>query len=57
MIVTLEEDPDTGDLLLPLDINTCTALRWKEGDILEWFVGLDGYIHITKIEEVESDER
>ena len=35
-IVTLEEDPETGDLILPLSDELLEELGWKIGDTLEW---------------------
>jgi hypothetical protein len=35
-IVELEEDPDTGDLVMPLPPAMLTELGWDIGDTLEW---------------------
>lgn len=35
-IVELEEDPDTGDLMMPLPPAMLEALGWKIGDDLTW---------------------
>lgn len=40
--VTLEEDPETGDLVLPFTDEILTELGWKEGDVLEWVDNKDG---------------
>jgi hypothetical protein len=34
--VTVEEDPETGDLILPLPEELLKLQGWVEGDILEW---------------------
>lgn len=34
--VTVEEDPETGDLILPLPPELLQMQGWKEGDTLEW---------------------
>jgi hypothetical protein len=34
--ITVEEDPDTGDLILPLPADLLEMQGWKEGDTLEW---------------------
>jgi hypothetical protein len=34
--VTVEEDPETGDLILPLPQDFLTAAGWVEGDTLDW---------------------
>ena len=36
--VTLEEDPDTGDLILPFPPEFMTENDWREGDILDFKV-------------------
>jgi hypothetical protein len=35
-IVELEEDPETGDLVMPLPPAMLEALGWKVGDDLTW---------------------
>ena len=35
-IVTLEEDPETGDLVLPLPEKLMEETGWKTGDELLW---------------------
>jgi hypothetical protein len=35
-IVELEEDPETGDLVMPLPPAMLEALGWKIGDDLTW---------------------
>lgn len=34
--VRLEEDPATGDLVLPLPPESLERLVWREGDLLVW---------------------
>jgi hypothetical protein len=46
--VTLEEDPDTGDLLLPFTDEILQEAGWKEGDTLEWFDNQDGSWSLVK---------
>lgn len=41
-IITLEEDPETGDLLLPLDDGIFEDCGWKIGDTIEWIDNNDG---------------
>ena len=36
--VTLEEDADTGDLIMPLPDDLLAKMGWLEGDALEWDV-------------------
>jgi len=35
-IVKLQEDPDTGDLILPIPDELLAEMGWSEGDELEW---------------------
>ncbi len=37
-IITLEEDPETGDLIMPLPDKLLEAQGWKIGDTLTWDV-------------------
>lgn len=48
--VTLEEDPDTGDLLLPFPDELLERMGWVEGDTLVWG-NSDAGIFLTKKEE------
>ena len=34
--VVLEEDPDTGDLIMPIPQEVLDLQGWGEGDTLEW---------------------
>lgn len=49
--VTVEEDPETGDLLLPLPQDFLDMQGWKEGDELEWIDNKDGSWSISKIDK------
>ena len=40
-IVELEEDPETGDLVMPFPPALIEALGWKIGDTLTWEPGED----------------
>lgn len=37
-IITLEEDPETGDLVMPLPDALLKEAGWAIGDVLEWDV-------------------
>jgi hypothetical protein len=41
-IVTLEEDPETGDLILPLNDDILEDTGWETGDTIEWIDNKDG---------------
>ena len=47
--VTVEEDPETGDLLLPFPDDLLATQGWKEGDTLEWTDNADGSWTIQKV--------
>lgn len=46
--VTLEEDSETKDLILPLPQDLLDLQGWKEGDTLEWIDQGDGSWQIQK---------
>lgn len=46
--VTLEEDPETGDLILPFTNEILAELGWQEGDTLEWVDNKDGSWSLIK---------
>jgi hypothetical protein len=41
-IISLEEDPETGDLILPLSDDILEQAGWKTGDTIEWIDNKDG---------------
>jgi hypothetical protein len=47
--VTLEEDKETNELILPFPEDLLAEMNWKEGDVLNWNV-VDGFVVITKKE-------
>jgi antitoxin component of MazEF toxin-antitoxin module len=47
-IVSIEQDPDTGELLLPFPEELLKQLGWNTGDELEWFDNGDGSFTISK---------
>ena len=49
-VVRLEEDPETGDLILPFPDDMLKELRWQEGDTLEW-LDKNGQIVLRKKDE------
>ena len=52
--VILEEDPETGDLILPFPEDMLKEVGWKEGDTLDWGDNKDGTFSITKKEVTEK---
>jgi hypothetical protein len=47
-IVTLEEDPETKELILPFTSEMLEGLGWKEGDTLTWIDNKDGSWSLAK---------
>ena len=46
--VTLEEDPETGELILPFSDEMLEGLGWSEGDVLTWTDRGDGSWSLEK---------
>ena len=46
--VTLEEDPESGDLIMPFPEGLCESLGWDIGDTLDWSDNKDGSYSLTK---------
>jgi hypothetical protein len=49
--ITVEEDPETGELVLPLPADMLALQGWVEGDTLQWKDNDDGSWSLTKIEK------
>lgn len=52
--VTLEEDPETGDLILPFSDEMLEEVGWQEGDVLEWIDNKNGSWSLVKKEEKKA---
>lgn len=48
--ITLEEDPETGDSILPLPAELLEEAGWKEGDTIKWTNNNDGTYSMTKLQ-------
>jgi hypothetical protein len=46
--VITQEDPETGDLYLPIPPEMLQKLGWNEGDTLQWSLGENGHWIIRK---------
>lgn len=46
--ITLQEDPETGELILPLPKELLDLQGWQEGDDLEWIDNGDGSWSLSK---------
>jgi len=47
--VITQEDPDTGDMLIPLPPQLLKDLGWKEGDEIDFSIDENGRIIVQKI--------
>jgi len=47
--VTVEEDPETGELILPLPVDMLVMQGWFDGDTLEWHDNEDGTWSLSKV--------
>ena len=54
-LVTLEEDSETGDLILPLPEKLMEETGWKTGDTLDWKDNGDGTFSMTKQKTEETE--
>lgn len=46
--ITLEEDPATGDLILPFTEEILSVVGWKTGDTIDWTDNKDGTWSLRK---------
>lgn len=46
--MTLEEDPETGELILPFTNEILAELGWQEGDVLKWVDNKNGSWSLVK---------
>ena len=53
-VVTLEEDPETGDLILPFTPDMLAQVGWDFGDVIEWTPSDHGSFILSKKEEVNE---
>lgn len=47
--VIAQEDPETGDMLIPIPLNLLKELGWKEGDDVDFSIDEKGRIILKKI--------
>lgn len=53
--ITVEEDPETGEAILPLPQEMLDKVNWKDGDTLEWIDNNDGSWSLVKV-NVDQDQ-
>jgi hypothetical protein len=49
-LLTPEEDPETGELVITFPPDTLEEMGWKEGDVINWDQKEDGSIILSKKE-------
>lgn len=49
-ILTVQENPETGELFFELPLDAINQMGWHEGDVLDWFDNGDGSWSIKKRE-------
>lgn len=54
--LTIEEDPETGDLVLPFTPEILDELGWREGDTLEWIDNKDGSWSLVKKKQKKKNK-
>jgi hypothetical protein len=54
--ITVEEDPETGDAILPLPPDLLELQGWKEGDTLIWNDEGNGSWSLTKKENENGED-
>ena len=54
-IATLQEDPETGDMILPLPDDLMESQGFEVGDVLKWKDNKDGSFSITKKASEETE--
>lgn len=53
--IKLEEDPETGDLIMPFTDEILESAGWKEGDVLQWIDNKNGTWTLKKVEHGTND--
>lgn len=53
--VKLQEDPDTGDLFLPIPDTWLQVLDWRVGDSMKWSKRSSGDWELTNLTKGERD--
>jgi len=54
--ITLEEDLETGDVILPFPQDFLDDVGWKEGDVLEWIDNKDGSWSLVKQKQKKKNK-
>ena len=57
MVVTLETDPETGDLILPIPTELLSQMGWIEGTELFWIDNENGTYSLKEKKNATSEEQ
>ena len=57
MVVNLEKDPETGDLILPIPTDLLSQMGWIEGTELFWIDNEDGPFSLKEKKNGTSEEQ
>jgi hypothetical protein len=57
MIVTLEQDPTSGELIMPIPIELLSQMGWIEGTELFWIDNEDGTYSLKEKKNGTSEEQ
>lgn len=54
--VTLEQDPETGELILPFPVDLLSQMGWSEGTEIFWDVRDDKSVFLTEKKPITPEE-
>jgi bifunctional DNA-binding transcriptional regulator/antitoxin component of YhaV-PrlF toxin-antitoxin module len=54
-VLTVQEDPETGDQILEFPDDLMQSAGWKEGDVLEWIDNKNGSWLLRKKDGTSTD--
>ena len=57
MVVTVEQDPETGELILPIPTELLSQMGWIEGTELFWNDNEDGTFSLKEKKNGTSEEQ
>jgi hypothetical protein len=52
--VTLEEDPKTGELVMPFPPELLAQVGWDYGDVLQWTAAEHGSFVLSKVDNPDN---
>jgi antitoxin component of MazEF toxin-antitoxin module len=55
-LITPEEDPKTGEVIITFPPDLLEQVGWHEGDTLNWSVRDDGSVYLTKKEKINKNQ-